>query len=93
MSKPIRLYKTNSFQHSQNKNNPINKTKSASNESLNESVEIKPLGRTTTTSYLYDGLGGRQKIVKSENLKSYFNPATAATTSKKPPKLTKYKVT
>ncbi|RNA16364.1 hypothetical protein BpHYR1_004054 [Brachionus plicatilis] len=60
VTKPNRLFKTASF-HSGLK----------SSKNSNDSIEIKPLTKNTS-SYVCDGLGGRQKVFKSDNLKSYF---------------------
>lgn len=76
IAKPNRLYKTSSFSVGQT-------TKSK----LNDSIEIKPLTKTSS-SYIFDGLGGRQKVLKTDNLKSYF-----MTTNNKNQKLSKFKVT
>ena len=66
-----RLVKMNSF--------ALGDTKSSK---LNESVEIKPL--TSNGFYFqYDGLGGRKKVAKSENLKSSLFSSTKASKMQK----------
>lgn len=82
-----RLYKTASFSSGQtlaNKNINANTGNSRSSEKLNDSIEMKPLNRT---GFTFDGLGGRQKAIKSENLKSYFSSSTSSS------KMSKFKVT
>lgn len=79
VNKPNRLYKTTSFSMGQS---------TSKDNKHNDSIEIKPL-KKTSSSYVYDGLGGRQKVIKAtDNLKFYFQ-----TSSSKNSKLSKFKVT
>lgn len=76
VTKPNRLFKATSFSSGQ---------KMAKN--ANDSIEIKPLNKNSA-AYIYDGLGGRQKLFKTDSLKSYF-----VTSNSKNQKLSKFKVT
>lgn len=76
VTKPNRLFKATSFSSGQKMG-----------KNANDSIEIKPLSKNSS-SYIYDGLGGRQKLFKTDSLKSYF-----VTSNSKNQKLSKFKVT